>query len=154
MARFGCHRAHDLLRFLERKTEWRLSTGETGDCSQLRLGMLDWFGQLVFPTTTGGLRAFSELSLDSQACGVAVFKSIARTSEAITNLHHPIPVFFFPNLTVAQSTYQTYYRMWHRNQRSCPFKVTQRGTVRMVCASTSQKELVVLAVQNMKSTNT
>ena len=104
----------DSLQFLERKTEWRLSpqvklVTAASFVLACSIGLASQFPR--WDKARGGLRAFSELSLDSQACGVAVFKVDWWDTGGYTYLHRPIPVFFFPNFAVAQSANQTYNRI-------------------------------------------
>ena len=57
----------------------------------------------------------SALSLDFQACGVAVFKVGWSDTVGYTYLHRPIHVFFLPNVAVTQSTNRRTIELLHRN---------------------------------------
>jgi len=104
----------DFLQFLERKTEWRLSpqvrlVTAASFVLACSIGLASQFPR--WDKARGGLRAFSRLSLDSQACGVAVFKVDWWDTGGYTYLHRPIPVFFFPSFAVAGSANQTFNRV-------------------------------------------
>jgi GPI mannosyltransferase 3 len=104
----------DFLKFLERKTKWHLSSqvglvtagGFVLACS---LALASQFPR--WDKSRGGLRAFSRLSVDSQACGVAVFKVNWWETGGYTYLHRPIPIFFFDRLTEADSAAQAFNRI-------------------------------------------
>ena len=104
----------DFLQFLERKTKWhpspqaRLLTA-AGFVLACSLALASQYPR--WDKARGGLRAFSHLSEDSQACGVAVFKIHWWDTGGYTYLHRPIPIFVFSNISDAASVAPTFNRM-------------------------------------------
>jgi GPI mannosyltransferase 3 len=104
----------DVLQFLERKTKWHLSpqarlltaASFVLACS---LALASQFPR--WDKARGGIRAFSRLSLDQQACGVAVVKLPWWDTGGYTYLHRPIPIFLFSNTRDADSVAQTFNRL-------------------------------------------
>ena len=104
----------DSLQFLEKKTSWRTSP-------QLRCliaAAIVLSSSLVlaslFPKwnkSRGGLRTFSTLSLDSQACGLAVFKIHWWETGGYTYLHRPIPILLFSDGNDLTSVAQAFNRI-------------------------------------------
>jgi phosphatidylinositol glycan class B len=104
----------DFLQFLERKTKGQLSPQErlliaASFVLACSLALASQFPR--WDKARGGIRAFSRLSLDSQACGVAVVKVHWWDTGGYTYLHRPIPIFIFSNISDAESVTQTFNRV-------------------------------------------
>ena len=75
-----------------------------------------WAWPANFPGGTRlGAAAFSELSLDSQACGVAVFKVDWSDTGGYTYPRRAIPVFFFPSSRWHSPPIRRTIELLHRN---------------------------------------
>lgn len=104
----------DVFQFLARKTKWRLSTAaiclvSAGIVLVCSLGL-----SAVFPRwhkASGDLRAFSRLSTDSNACGLAVLGIHWWDTGGYTYLDRPIPIFIFSDKRDAGSVAPVFNRI-------------------------------------------
>jgi GPI mannosyltransferase 3 len=104
----------DSLQLLARKSKWRLSVRSTslvsaGVVLACSLGL-----SAVFPRwhkAGGDLRAFSRLSTDSKACGLAVLDIHWWDTGGYTYLNRPIPIFVFSGAREAASVAPAFNRI-------------------------------------------
>jgi GPI mannosyltransferase 3 len=104
----------DFLQFVERKMRWRpslrinflVSAGVVLACSLVLAGQFPRWQK-----ARGGLRAFSLLSQDRGACGLAILNINWWDSGGYTYLHRPIPIFYLPNAEVGSSISQSFNRL-------------------------------------------
>jgi len=104
----------DFLQFAERKMRWRpslrsnflISAGVVLACS---LVLASQFPR--WQKARGGLRAFSLLSQDRGACGLAILNINWWDTGGYTYLHRPIPIFYLPDAEVGSSISQSFNRL-------------------------------------------
>jgi phosphatidylinositol glycan class B len=115
----------DFLQFVEPKIKWHpsLQTRLLIAASFVLVCSLVLASQFPrWDKARGGLRAFSHLSEDPQACGVAVFKVHWWDTGGYTYLHRPIPIFFFASFNDADSVAQTFNRIVAPESTAVPLK--------------------------------
>src|ERR1051326_1258003 len=113
----------DSLQFLERKIKWRSSEqtrwliagGFVLACS---LALASQFPR--WHKASGGLRAFSRLSKEPNACGVAMFKIHWWDTGGYAYLHRPIPIFVFSDVGDLNSVAQAFNRIIAPESEAAP----------------------------------
>ena len=115
----------DFLQFLERKTKFHpplqarllIAASFVLACSLVLASQFPRWDK-----ARGGLRAFSRLSEDPRACGVAVFKVHWWDTGGYTYLHRPVPMFFFPSFNDADSVAQSFNRIVAPDSTAVPLQ--------------------------------
>jgi GPI mannosyltransferase 3 len=104
----------DSLQYLEQKTKFRLpersklplaASFVLASSLLLSLRYSDW------KTSRGELLAFNRLSVDQNACGVAIRDVDISHTGGYTHLHRPIPIFVFHNFSDANSDVGSFNRL-------------------------------------------
>jgi len=104
----------DSLEALKRKINWSLSPGMLGLIAASFVMVCSLVLASRFPRwdkARGGLRAFSRLSVDSRACGVALFNIHWWDTGGYTYLHRAIPIFLFSRTSDADSVAPAFNRI-------------------------------------------
>ena len=104
----------DFLRFLDQKMEWRMTAAvriliAAGIVTACSLALASQFPR--WDKARGSLQAFSRLSKDQQACGVALVTVPWADAGGYTYLHRQIPIFVFGNFTDARSVSSSFNRI-------------------------------------------
>jgi GPI mannosyltransferase 3 len=123
----------DFLQFVERKLQWRplpqinflIAAGFVLTCS---LALASQFPR--WQKARGGLRAFSLLSEDRDACGLAIFHVKWWDTGGYTYLHRPIPIFFLPGSDDGASISQSFNRLVMPQSDAVPFPGYQVSSCR------------------------
>ena len=114
----------EFLQFVQRKMQWRrapqtvflVAAGFVLICS---LGLASQFPR--WQKARGGLRAFTFLSNDRDACGLAVLNVNWWDTGGYTYLHRQIPIFFLPNSGYDPSISQSFNRLVLPQSDAVPF---------------------------------
>ncbi len=104
----------DSLQFIERKMQWRLSPQNTFFIAASVVLLCSLALASRFPRwqkARGGLRAFSLLSTDQDACGLAMLNVNWWDTGGYTYLHRPIPIFFLPSSDDGTAISQSFNRL-------------------------------------------
>ncbi|HET7106193.1 MAG TPA: hypothetical protein VFI38_05235 [Candidatus Acidoferrum sp.] len=104
----------DCLRFLDQKMAWRMAPEmriliAAGIATACSLTLASQFPR--WDKARGALQAFSRLSKDQLACGVALVKVPWANAGGYTYLHRQIPIFFFGNFTDAHPVSPSFDRI-------------------------------------------
>jgi hypothetical protein len=113
----------DFLQFVERKMQWRLSPRNTFliAASVVLLCSLALASQFPrWQKARGGLLAFSLLSTDQDACGLAMLDINWWDTGGYTYLHRPIPIFFLPSSADAATISQSFNRLVTPQSKAAP----------------------------------
>jgi len=104
----------DFLQFVERKMQWRFSPQNTFLIAASVVLLCSLALASRFPRwqkARGGLRAFSLLSTDQDACGLAMLNVNWWDTGGYTYLHRPIPIFFLPSSDDGTAISQSFNRL-------------------------------------------
>lgn len=104
----------DSLQFIERIMQWRLSPQNTFLIAASVVSLCSLALASRFPRwqkARGGLRAFSLLSTDRDACGLAMLNVNWWDTGGYTYLHRPIPIFFLPSSDDGIAISQSFNRL-------------------------------------------